>query len=412
MKLLTVLFLLITLVSAQEKYTADKTVCIQQSEHSAKTLGQLKEILVNQAKQEALAELYGQLMYSKTDLKDGKIMSDEIRQRAIGVVRTLGNPKFYNGSNFGSICVDTKFYTTKKDLEKYSPKKVSLTNYCFNNPNVALNKVKYEAKHGAYKEIISQYNPSLVLSNKQAEQYIHGFKVSNDTFDFDTASYCFDAVGTILPYELDIEQSSKKITSNLSSKCGEILNINNGEYITYALSGDNAESLKIIKEAHNHKKTYSLASVGKWTKNISNTVDFSKVNTIKVYSSKMSQDNDRTDTKIELLNENCKALLTISFDNIIKYKDVKNTVNIYTKDKLFYKHKSKSNAKYNGRLDGTFTFTKDQLIYKPRASSCYFNGFNLEASLLDIKFSNVKFLRVTSKAQGNNSAISSVKLLK
>lgn len=214
MKLIAALFLLLTLVNGQEKYTTIKASCIQQSEHSGKTLDQLKEILLGQAKQEALGELYGQLMYSKTDLQDGKLVSDEIRQRAVGSVRVEGNPKFYNGKDFGSICADVKSYITKKDLEKYSPKEVKLNRYCFNDPSVAMNKIKSEAKYGAYKEIISQYKPSLKLSNEQAEKFIHGFTISNDKFDFDTASYCFDAVGTILPYELEMGGNDKKVAKS------------------------------------------------------------------------------------------------------------------------------------------------------------------------------------------------------
>lgn len=220
MKLITVLFLLLTLVNGQEKYTTIKTSCIQQSEYSGKTLDQLKDILLGQAKQEALGELYGQLMYSKTDLTNGKIVSDEIRQRAVGSVRVEGNPKFYNGKDFGSICSDVTSYITKKDLEKYSPKEVKLTKYCFNDSSVPMNKIKQEAKYGAYKEIISQYKPSLKLSNSQAEKFIHGFKISNDKFDFDTASYCFDIVGTILPYEFEIDVNNKKVSKkqNITKK--------------------------------------------------------------------------------------------------------------------------------------------------------------------------------------------------
>ena len=218
MKLITSLLLLLSLVSASDKYTTMKTSCIQQSEHSGKTLDQQKEILINQAKQEALSELYGQLIYSKTDLKNGELISDEIRQRAVGSIRVDGNPKFYNGDNFGEVCSDVIAYITQEDLEKYSPKTVRLEKYCFNDPNVPMNKIKQEANYGAYKEIIAQYKPSLKVSNEQAEQFIHGFKISNDDFDFDTASYCFDAVATILPYEFELKPSQMKQIQTKESK--------------------------------------------------------------------------------------------------------------------------------------------------------------------------------------------------
>jgi len=196
-----------------------KTSCIQQSEYAGKTLDEQKKILIEQAKREALEELYGTMIFSATDIKNGKLTSDEIRSRAVGSVRVKGNPHFYNGQNLGSICSDVNVYITKSDLEKYTPKEVKLSNFCFNDPSVAVQNIKDEARAAAYKEMIVKFKPSLKnISKKQAEKLIHGFKESNSNFDFNTASYCFNAVGTILPFELevsgDIKGLSKKRENN------------------------------------------------------------------------------------------------------------------------------------------------------------------------------------------------------
>jgi len=209
------LLLSLTLLSANDIYkSTTKTSCIQQSSYGGKSLAQQKKILIEQAKQEALEELYGTLMFSSTDIKDGKITGDEVRSRAVGAVRVKGNPKFYNGKNFGEICSDVSTYITKKDLEKYSPQEVVLTHFCYSDSNTPVRKIKPLAKKKAYIEAISQYKPSLSnISMAQAKSLIHGFKISNDNFDFDTGAYCFDAVATLLPYELEIG-NIKKLKSN------------------------------------------------------------------------------------------------------------------------------------------------------------------------------------------------------
>ena len=209
MKILFIAFILLTTIYAEDKFETAKTSCIQQSAYPTNTLSEQKKILIEKAKQESLEELYGTLISATANIEDGRLVSDSIRSRAVGAVRVDGNPSFYNGKNLGEICTDVKVYITKKDLEKYSPKKVSLTHYCFNGQEVPMSKIKQEAKYGAYKEIISQYKPSLKLTGEQAEQLIHGFTISNDKFDFDTASYCFNAVGTILPYELEMGTDGK-----------------------------------------------------------------------------------------------------------------------------------------------------------------------------------------------------------
>lgn len=203
----------------KSKLEVTKTSCIQTSNHTTKSLIEQKNILIQNAKQEALSELYGELLYSKTNLENGKISSDTINQTAIGTVRTKGNPKFYNGKNFGEICSDVTSYITQKDIEKYSPTEVKLNRFCYANQSIAMKDIKQESKYKAYQEIVSQYKPSLKISGRDAEQFIHGFKISNDKFDFATTSYCFDAVGTLLPYELELNKRkiSKFDENSLSS---------------------------------------------------------------------------------------------------------------------------------------------------------------------------------------------------
>lgn len=216
-KLFIVSLVFISILNAKE-YTTMKTSCIQQSEHAGKTLDQQKQVLIDQAKQLALTDLYGEMIFSSTEISDGKLISDDIRSKAIGSVRIKGNPSFYNGKNFGEVCTDITAYITDKDLEKYSPKKVNLERYCFNDPSVAMKDIKTQAKYGAYKEIISQYKPSLKLTGEQAEKLIHGFKISDDKFDFDTASYCFNAVATILPYELEMGGDTQSSSNAMNAK--------------------------------------------------------------------------------------------------------------------------------------------------------------------------------------------------
>ena len=193
-----------------------KTSCIQQSVYAGKTLEEQKKILIEQAKQESLEELYGTLILTSTDLKNGKITNDEIKTRAVGSVRVKGDPKFYNGQNLGEICANVTSYITKEDLEKYTPKEVKLKDFCFSDSSVAIKEVKNKARESAYKEMLVQFKPALkTLSKEEAEKYIHGFKESNGNFDFDKGAYCFDAVGTVLPYELEISAGSNKAVAKV-----------------------------------------------------------------------------------------------------------------------------------------------------------------------------------------------------
>jgi hypothetical protein len=67
-----------------------------------------------------------------------------------------------------------------------------------------MNQIKYEAKRQAYVALISKLDASVKISEKSAKKIVHDFTMSNDTFDFDTASFCFDATGTLYPYEVKL----------------------------------------------------------------------------------------------------------------------------------------------------------------------------------------------------------------
>ena len=215
-KILLFLFVVAALFGADKKAVTTKQVCAVISDYPGKTVAQFKKILLNKAKQEALTELYGQLLYTKEDLKNGKLVSEEVRNRAIGAVRIEGTPNFFNGKGFGELCAKITAYATKKDLQMYSPKKVILKHFCYTNPDVPIKQIKEEAKYAAFKELASQYDPK-IKSGKVAANCIHQFKLSNPTFDFEKMSYCFDATATILPYECALTTETSD-TSNTNTQ--------------------------------------------------------------------------------------------------------------------------------------------------------------------------------------------------
>jgi hypothetical protein len=222
MKKIIFSLLLMLNLNASSKFETSKTTCILQSNYNDTTLNELKKILIDQSKQEALEELYGNIIYSKIEIKDGKLISDEIRSRAIGAVRISGNPNFYNGKNLGEICADVKAYITKKDLQKYSPKEVILTHYCYTNKSTALGELKNQAKQQAYIEMITSLKPSLkYITFNEAEKLVSDFSMTNEKFDISSSAYCFDAKASLMPYELEmiVKQSSKsKVKTSSSNK--------------------------------------------------------------------------------------------------------------------------------------------------------------------------------------------------
>lgn len=237
MKYLLIIYIcLVNVLYAVEKYETTKTSCVFQSNYSDKHIDELKQILLDQAKRESLEELYGNILYSETKIKDGKLISDEIRSRAVGAVRVSGNPKFYNGKNLGEICTDVKAYITKKDLQKYSPKDVKLKRFCYTNKKTSIGNLKNRAKENAYIEAIVRIKPSMKnMSYREAEKLIHGFTMTNENFDISASAYCFDAVATLMPYELEMINSSHIKTKKNRS---DLKNLKRGLEATFYAKND------------------------------------------------------------------------------------------------------------------------------------------------------------------------------
>lgn len=97
-----------------------KTVTINQMQYAQKTFLQAKEIALQEAKNAAAKEIYGEVVISETVTANGKILDDVVREQSGGIVRIKGEPKYRNGENFGDIVVTIEAYATDEDLQNRS----------------------------------------------------------------------------------------------------------------------------------------------------------------------------------------------------------------------------------------------------------------------------------------------------
>jgi len=162
-------------------------------------------ILMEQVKRDAVEELFGTMLQSKTEVVDGRLVSDRVKQVAVGSVRIKGKPQFFNGKNWGEVCTKAEAYITEEDFQRYQPQTVILEHFCHNNPNVSLKDLKKEAYNAAYKKVITRFRPGMKnVSSEQAEAFMHGFEVRNEKLDLQTGIYCMDVTAELFPYELEM----------------------------------------------------------------------------------------------------------------------------------------------------------------------------------------------------------------
>ena len=202
-------------VLPDQKYSTFKVSCVLQSEHRDADQDQLKVILMEQVKRDAVEELFGTMLKSDTLIVDGKLVSDKVKQVAIGSVRIKGKPQFYNGENWGEVCTKAEAYITEDDFQKYQPQTVTVKNFCYNNPDISLKKLKSEAEFSAYRKAITKFSPKMKnIGNEQAESYIHGFEKSNEDLDIQTSVFCMDFSAKLFPYELELGDIERIVSAS------------------------------------------------------------------------------------------------------------------------------------------------------------------------------------------------------
>ena len=213
-----ILSLSITIVSYAANYeikVVKKQASILAIDFPNKTMNELKQILLEKSKRMALSEIYGEMIQSKTEVKNFVLTHDFISAKAIGIIRIKGTPKYYNGKNFGELCVLIEAFVTQEDLKKFKAKNVVIKRFCLNDPNIPFAKLKSKARKASYIEIIKRHNPSLDnISMDDAKSVIHDFYISNENLDVNTGAYCMDISANIIPIEIDILAGNTKSPKN------------------------------------------------------------------------------------------------------------------------------------------------------------------------------------------------------
>lgn len=126
-----------------------KTLTINQMQYAQKTFLQAKEIALQEAKNAAAKEIYGEVVISETVTANGKILDDVVSELSGGIVRIKGEPKFRNGESFGDIEVTIEAYATDEDLQNRSVLKANTEREQSGSNNGSIKKIE-QIKRGFY----------------------------------------------------------------------------------------------------------------------------------------------------------------------------------------------------------------------------------------------------------------------
>ena len=197
-------------VTAENKVS--KQVCLSTLGMKWKTSEEAKQHLLISAKREAVGELFGEVIRGITKVEDGRLTKDEIEQVSSGLIRIDGNPLFFQGKDFGELCVKIDAYITDEDINRLSPRRIE-KKVCISDPRLSLGAVRKTAEQQARIQALRNYEPKLEeFSDEAVLSLIHESKTIEAGFIPDTEVYCVKASGTVYPIELMaiVEKPQKK----------------------------------------------------------------------------------------------------------------------------------------------------------------------------------------------------------
>jgi len=86
------------------------------------TTEEAKLYLLTSAKREAVGELFGEIIKGITQVKSGILKKDEIELVSAGLIRINDNPSFFQGDDFGELCVKIDAYVSDEDIQRLQPR--------------------------------------------------------------------------------------------------------------------------------------------------------------------------------------------------------------------------------------------------------------------------------------------------
>ena len=190
-------------LSARTLSTRKKT-CTSLAGHVARSMGEVKRTLQDEAKKLALSEFFGEVISSYSKLRNFSLDISELSSKSFGIVHIKGSPKYFNGSSLGEICIEGDFFITQADIQRLSPKTVSQNNICYSNESLSYQGLGNGLRDRAITVLATKTSPMLRLASaRELATLVKNFKLANERYFVATSSLCADASADIIPLEID-----------------------------------------------------------------------------------------------------------------------------------------------------------------------------------------------------------------
>lgn len=151
-KLFLLSFLLFAQLMAQ---SVIQKVTVNQNLHPDLTFEQIKSLAIKEAKKEAAAKIYGELIVSSIHMTNGRMQEEGVSNISGGIIHLKGDPRFSNGKHFGEITVEIEAYASDDEIkqQRQLQKETSTQNTTPTSPSNAMAEKDFYGSWSGYVNI-------------------------------------------------------------------------------------------------------------------------------------------------------------------------------------------------------------------------------------------------------------------
>ncbi len=173
------------------------TACIQAKDHMGSSMQELQEILHKMIQKKLIVSA---LSGSSDDAAMARLSQHVDDSLLSGLI--IDKEGYYNGKQFGELCVDARGKLSQALMAQYQKKRLSISDFCYSNPKVADNVLRPHAMTAALQQLATRQDSRLGdLSISELRDFLSRITVSNEKLNAGTHQLCLDIVADYDPMQ-------------------------------------------------------------------------------------------------------------------------------------------------------------------------------------------------------------------
>lgn len=195
--------LALTPAAARADIVQQVSACVDINKSQGKDLDALKQTLLKNMQQQAprvlYAKLYGDPNTHVATNQFSVNYNDDVAQRLV----MQGQPEYYNGDNFGELCVRAWYSLPEQQVVTVAAKTVSLKSFCYQETGLSPQELLDKAQMAAVDRLIGNMAPGARAPEGYKRQLLQKGKVTGQLSPIDPSTYCLDISVDVVPLELE-----------------------------------------------------------------------------------------------------------------------------------------------------------------------------------------------------------------